>query len=199
MGNKRNRRQERVESQSPDGEENLSETSIKQENTTLTNVSNNADNVFDRNLGSELTDPSQNNKMIEIISQRLTEQNNTKISQIEEHLNSNFEEILEKIRANKNCDKEKDKENCNLGPSKLRNERLKKKHASNIKSNRDRKQDNRFPSSDMDELRLPSTRFGVANETLDDTVIINEKRKQTGSRLSHGDRTYQEHLETKFH
>ena len=67
MGNKRNRRLRRVESQSSDGEENSSETSIVQGNGTLTNVSENADNVFYRNLGSELTEPSQVSNEIEII------------------------------------------------------------------------------------------------------------------------------------
>ena len=128
MGNKRNRRLRRVGSQSPDGEENFSETSIVQGNATLTNVSENADNVFDRNLCSELTEPSQVSNEIEIISQRLTEQNNTKMSHIEKHPNSKFEEILKEIRANKNCDREKDDENCDPGPSNLRNEHLKKKH-----------------------------------------------------------------------
>ena len=46
MGNKRKRRLKKVESQSSDGEENPSETSIVQDNATLTNVSENADNVF---------------------------------------------------------------------------------------------------------------------------------------------------------
>ena len=60
----------------------------------------------------------------------------------------------------------------------MRNEHLKKKHASNTENNRDRIQDNRFPSSDMDELRQLSTPLGVANETLQDTVIINENRQR---------------------
>ena len=59
MRNKRNRRLRRAESQSPDVEENLSETRIVQGNATLTNVSENNHDVFDRNLGSELTEPLQ--------------------------------------------------------------------------------------------------------------------------------------------
>ena len=58
MGNKRNRRLRRVESQSSDGEENFLERSLAQGNAILTIVSETADNVFDRNLGSELTEPS---------------------------------------------------------------------------------------------------------------------------------------------
>ena len=57
MGNRRNRRTRRTESQSPDKDENTSETSLLQGNATLTNVSENVNNIFDRNLGSELTDP----------------------------------------------------------------------------------------------------------------------------------------------
>ena len=107
MGNKRNRQLGSVESLSPDGEENLSETSIVQGSTTLTNVSENTDKVFDRNLGSELTEPSQVRNETKIISQRLTEQNNTKISQIEEHLNSKVEERLNEVRAEKICDRKR--------------------------------------------------------------------------------------------
>ena len=178
MGNKRSRRLRRVEPRSADGEESLSDASIMQGNATLINVSENADNVFDRNLGSELTEPSQVSNVIEIVSQRLTEQINTKMSQIEKHPNSKFEEILKEIRVYKNCNREKDNENCDPGPSIFRNEHLKKKHASNKENNRDRINDNRFPSSDMEELRQPSTLLGVANETLEDTVMINENRQE---------------------
>ena len=53
-----------------------------------------------------------------------------------------------------------------------------KKHASNIENNKDRIQDIPFRSSDMDELRQPSSPLGVVNETLDETIIINENRQQ---------------------
>ena len=69
---------------------------------TLTNVSENADNIFDRNVSSELTAPLQVSNEIEIISQRLTEQNNTKMTQIEEQLNSKLEELLNEIRVKRN-------------------------------------------------------------------------------------------------
>ena len=55
-------------------------------------------NIFDRNLGSELAAPSLVSNEIEVFSQRLTEQNNAKLTQIEEQLNSNFEEKLKEIR-----------------------------------------------------------------------------------------------------
>ena len=86
MGNKRNRRSRRVESQSLDRDENTSETSFTQGNATLVGVSENVNNILDRNLGSELTEPSQISNEIEVISQRLTEQKNDKMSQIEEQL-----------------------------------------------------------------------------------------------------------------
>ena len=89
MGNKRNRRSRRVESQSSDRDENISETSFTQGKATLVDVSfltgnvENVDNLFDRNLGSELTEPSQISNQIEAITQRLSEQNNHKMTQIE--------------------------------------------------------------------------------------------------------------------
>ena len=55
MGNRRNRRTRRTECQSSDRDENTPETSFTQGNATLTDVSENVNNVFDRNLGSEIT------------------------------------------------------------------------------------------------------------------------------------------------
>ena len=52
MGNKRHRRSRRIESQSTDREENTSETSFAQGNATLVDVSENVNNIFDSNLGS---------------------------------------------------------------------------------------------------------------------------------------------------
>ena len=94
MGKRKSRRTRRTESQSPDRDENMSETSLLQGNATLTNVSENVNNVFDRNIGSELTETSQISNEIVIITQRLSEQNNNKMTQIEHQLNSKFEEIL---------------------------------------------------------------------------------------------------------
>ena len=134
MGNKRNRRSRRVESQSSDRDENTSETSFAQGNGTLVGVSENVNNVLDRNLGSELTEPSLISNEIEVISQRLTEQNNDKMSQIEEQLNNKFEEILKETRTNKNhlvITDEEDVENNQPRPSNYRNKGLRNKHASN--------------------------------------------------------------------
>ena len=99
-GNKRNRHSRRVGSQSSDRDENTSETSFTQGNGTLVEVSENV-NTFDRNLGSELTEPSQISNEIKAITQRLSEQNNHTMTQIEQQLNSKFEEILKGIRTNK--------------------------------------------------------------------------------------------------
>ena len=103
MGNRKNRRTRRTTSQFSDRDENTPETSFAQGDATLTNVSENVNEVFDRNLGSELTEPSQIGNEIEVISQRLEEQNNDKtMSQIEKQLNNKFEEIPKEIRTNKN-------------------------------------------------------------------------------------------------
>ena len=52
MGNQRNIRSRRIESQSSDRDEYASETSFTQGNATLVDVSENVKNIFDRNLGS---------------------------------------------------------------------------------------------------------------------------------------------------
>ena len=59
MRNQRNRRLRKVESQSSDRDESTSETRFTQGNATLVDVSENINDIFKRNLGSELTEPSQ--------------------------------------------------------------------------------------------------------------------------------------------
>ena len=182
MGSKGNRRLRRAESQSSHAEGNLSETSIAQGNDTLTNVSENAEYVFDKNLGSELTELSQINNKIEGIAQILTEQNNTKMTQIDEQLSNKFEEILKDIRTNRNytmTNDEEDAENSQQGPSNSKNRSLRNKHASNTARNRDKNQDDGFYPSAMSELRQPYTFLGIASGTLDETVIINENGCET--------------------
>ena len=180
MGNKRSRRSRRVESQSSDRDENTSETSFTQGNATLVGVSENVNNVLDRNLGSELTEPSQISNEIEVISQRLTEQNNDKMSQIEEQLNNNIEEIFKEIRTNKNyivITDEEDAENNQPGPSNYRNKGLRNKHASSTRSDKNKNQDDRFYLSEMSELRQPYTPLGIAEDILVETIFINENRQ----------------------
>ena len=68
----------------------------------LINVSEFVNSNLDRHLGSEITEPSQSSNEIEVISQRLVEQNNTNMIEIEEQLNSKIEVMLEEIRVNRN-------------------------------------------------------------------------------------------------
>ena len=43
---------------------------------------------------------------------------------------------------------------------------------------KDKNQDDRFYPSEMSELRQPYTPFGVTDDTLDETIIINENRQE---------------------
>ena len=72
------------------------------------------------NLGSELTELSQISNEIEAITQRLSEQNNTKMTQNEQQPNDKFEEILKEIRTNRDSNlvnDEEDAENNRPSPS----------------------------------------------------------------------------------
>ena len=99
---KKNRRSRRIESQSLDRDEKLPNTSLVQGNATLMSVSENVNIILDRNLDSEITDPSQISNEIEVISQRLAEQNKTKMTQMEEQLNNKFEMLPAEFRVNRN-------------------------------------------------------------------------------------------------
>ena len=82
MGNKRNKRSSRIESQSSDRHQNTSEKSFTRGNATLVDVSETVYNFFVRNLGSELAEPSQTSNEKDAITQRLSEQNSHKMTQI---------------------------------------------------------------------------------------------------------------------
>ena len=83
-------------------------------NATSINVFDDVDNIFDRNLVSESTEPSQICNEIKVISQKLTEQNNARMTQIEELLNGKFELILKENTVYKNhiSTSREDPENC---------------------------------------------------------------------------------------
>ena len=65
-----------------DRDENTPQTSLTQGNATLINVSENGYNILDRNLGNEVTEPSQISNEIELISQRLAEGNISKTTRV---------------------------------------------------------------------------------------------------------------------
>ena len=103
------------------------------------------------------------------------------MTQIEQQLMSKFDEILKEIRTNRESNLANDEEDAEgNGPStsNSENKHLRRKHASNNEIDKYRNQDNRFQFSEMYELRQPSTPFGVANETLHDTIIIHENRQE---------------------
>ena len=136
-----------------------------------------AHNSLDRNLGSEITGHSQFSNEVEVISQRLAEQNITKMTQFEEQLNSKFEQILIEIRVNRNSYIISDEEYAEINrPSNSENRTLRKKHASNTPIDKDDNQDDRFQPSEMSELRQPYAPLGVVNETLNETIVMNENR-----------------------
>ena len=103
----------------------------------MVDVSENVNNIFDRNLGSKLTEPSQTSNGIEALTQILSEQNNHKLTQIEQQLNSKFDEILKEIRTNRDSNLaigEEDAENNRPSTSNSEHKSLRRKHASNMKS-----------------------------------------------------------------
>ena len=150
MRNETNRPWRRVKSESLAGDENTAETSNVQGKATLTNVFENADFVFDRNLDSELTEPSEVSNEIEVTLQRFTKQNNTKSSLVEGQLNNKF---LRVTWRNQN-------KNHNITNSEKKTKRTKvllaqettfqETIASNIEIYEDKTQDVRFPSKDID-------------------------------------------------
>ena len=101
------------------------------------------------------------------------------MTQFEQQPNSKFEEILKGYRANKNHNvttDEGDVESRQPGPSISKGKSHRSKHASNTTIGSD--QDDWFCPSEMSGLRQPYTPLGIANETLNETIIINENREE---------------------
>ena len=111
------------------------------------------------------------------------------MTQIEQQLNRKFEEILNGIRTNTEtnlANDEEDAEDSRPSTSNPENKHLRRIHASNNEINKNRNQDNRFQSSEVHESRQPSTPFGVAKVTLDDTITINENRQEADYHMMTG-------------
>ena len=84
-----------------------------------------------------------------------------------------LQQILKEIRVSYNqTNREEKAENIRPGPSNLESKRL-GKNTSNKDINKDESQYILFQSSEMDNLRHPTTPFGVANEVLYDSVFHN--------------------------
>ena len=101
------------------------------------------------------------------------------MTQIEQQLNSKFEEILKEIRTNKNYNAttdEEDVESRQLGPSNPKTKGRRSEHASSTTIERD--QDDRVYPSEMSQIRQPYTPIGFANETIDETKTINGNRQE---------------------
>ena len=132
----------------------------------MINVSENVNKFLDRNLGSEITEPSQISNEIEVISQRLAGRNNTKMTQVEDHLNSKFGEILEEIRVTRSSytiSDEEDAANNRSGPSNSENKTLRKKQGSYTPIDKDKNENDCFQPSKTSELRQLYARLGVVN------------------------------------
>ena len=160
------RRPRRKESQLSDRYENTSEPRFTHL-ATLVDVSENVNNIFDRNLGSELTGSSQISNEIEAITQRLSEQNNNKMTQIGLPLNNKFEQKLKEIITNRESNLVNDGEDAEdnrPSTSKSENRLLRRKHASNNEIDKDKNTDNRGRSSELYELRQLSTPFGAHDD-----------------------------------
>ena len=83
---------------------------------------------------------------------KISEQNNHKKIQIEQQLNSKFEEILKGIRTNREsnlANDEEDAEDSRAITSNPEKRHLRRKHASNNEIDKDRNQDNRLQSPEM--------------------------------------------------
>ena len=80
------------------------------------------------------------------------------MSQIEEQLNSKFEELLQEVTTNENYNITTDVEDAERnqpGPFNSKNRSLRNKHASNTTIDKDKNQDDRFYPSEKSELRQP--------------------------------------------
>ena len=105
------------------------------------------------------------------------------MTQIEQQLNSKFEEIVKGIRTNRQsnlANDEEDVEDKRPSTSNPENKHLRRKHASNNEFDKDKNQDNSFQSSELYELGQSPT------VTLDDTIPINEIRQEADNHMMTG-------------
>ena len=188
MGNKRNRRSRRADSQSQDKQDSIFE-GDEQGNQILDDFQNNSENVFpNRNLEVETTEtnrnlaqlrePSETSNEIQVWTERMSQENRSQINEIRQEMNSKFEMLLQEIKENRSVSaitnpRSEVGENPPLNPTSSRNTMSEVENASNKKT-RNEIQDTPFRSSEMIELRQPVEPINLHETGLDDTLIINE-------------------------
>ena len=188
MGNKRNRRSRRADSQSQDRQDSIFE-GDEQGNQNLDDFQNNSENVFpNRNLEVETTEtnrnlaqlrePSETSNEIQVWTERMSQENRSQINEIRQEMNSKFEMLLQEIKENRSVSaitnpRSEVDENPPQNPTSSRNIMSEVENASNKKT-RAEMQDTPFRSSEMLELRQPVEPTNLHESGLDDTLIINE-------------------------
>ena len=111
MGNKRNRRSRRADSQSQDRQDSIFE-GDEQGNQSLDDFQNNSENVFpNRNLETETADtnrnlvqlrePSETSNEIQVWTERMSQENRSQINEIRQEMNNKFEMLLQEIKENR--------------------------------------------------------------------------------------------------
>ena len=178
MGNKRSRRSRRLETPSPNKEENVE--TPNPGNTTLTNFNLvDQENLGPNILDNQLTEPSLISNEIQVWTQEMEKRNNDRIGKMREEIDSKFEAILKEIKNNKNEStitnpRSETNETQNTQPSGSR-DRSVGVHASLNENSDSENEDHPLRASKMKDLRHPAKPMFRAESDIDVTIHSDEE------------------------
>ena len=182
MGNRRNRRSRRLETQSPERE--TSEVCIEtpsQGNLTLTNVNlQSQESVGETDLRPRLVEPSQISNEIQAWTEIFEQKNNDRITKMREEMENKLDAILMEIKTSKSTSmttnpRSEINEIENMQPSGSGGKRSMGVNASDNESLDSENKDIPLKASESRELRHPAKPIHQNDTTLDATVIFNEE------------------------
>ena len=182
MGNKRSRRSRRLETPSPEREENRTKVdSPETGNITLTNSNLNVDeNLGGLNLRNQLVEPSQTSSEIQAWTEIFEQRNNDRIEKLREEMENKLDTILKEIKSNRSHSTVTNPRSQVNGTEAMQPSGSKSKgsigvHASNIENSEPEDEDNPIRASEMTELKHPAKPLFRSESDVDVTIHSDEE------------------------
>ena len=182
MGNKRNRRSRRLETPSPEREENRTRVdSPETGNMTLTNSNLNVDeNLGGPNLGNQLVEQSQASSEIQAWTEIFEQKNNDRIEIMREEVENKLDTILKEIKSNRSHSTVTNPRSQvngaeDMQPSGSRSKESIGVHASNIENSEPEDEDNPIRASKKTELKHPAKPLFRSESDVDVSIHSDEE------------------------
>ena len=182
MGNKRNRRSRRGQSNLLERELGTSEIETSQGNETVIGTLSNFENVSSvRDEELALDSGTQNENEMQLWNQRISDKTNKEVANLRKEMDEKLEKIFKEMKNNRRTQsvpnrRYREQNTPRAGTSKYASNEDDEENASEPENQEGEIRDNPFRPSNLNELRTPIQPLSMQNIDLNDSVVINEDR-----------------------